>query len=219
MNFMILKKCLPGILLLCFSLAAVAQESNESHNDQPMVRIGLKGGLSIATIIKTNDNNFSSAPLYGFNGGAVLQLPLGHVIAIQPEVLFSQKGYRATGTSLVGDYDYRRYLNFLDIPILLRINASKNFGIVVGPQYSYLLSTHTTFKSGDASYEQTVNNENDNITKNIFGGVIGADINLNRNLFIYGRYTIDFKNNNGDGTSSTPSYKNQVFQFGIGVLL
>lgn len=208
------------MLIVGFSIAASAQENNESHNDDPMVRIGFKGGLSIATIIKTNDNNFSSAPLYGFNGGVVLQLPLGHIIAIQPEVLFSQKGYRATGTALVGgDYDYRRYLNFLDIPILLRINASKDFGIVIGPQYSYLLSTHTTFKSGDATYEQTVNNENDNITKNIFGGVIGADINLNRNLFIYGRYTIDFKNNNGDGTSSTPSYKNQVFQFGVGVLL
>ena len=189
MNCMILKKFLPGPFLLFFSLAAVAQENNESHNDEPMVRVGLKGGLSIATIINTNDNSFSSAPLYGLNGGAVLQLLLGHVLAIQPEVLFSQKGYRATETSLVGDYDYRRYLNFLDIPILLRLNASKNFGIVVGPQYSHLLSTHTSFKSGDASYEQTVNNENDNITKNIFGGVIGADINLNRNLFIYGRYT------------------------------
>jgi hypothetical protein len=102
---------------------------------------------------------------------------------------------------------------------LLCINASKNFGIVLARQYSYLLSTHTTFKSCDATYEQTVNNENDNLTKNIFCGVVGAEINLNRNLFIYGRYTIDFKKNNGDGTSSNPSYKNQVFRFGLGVLL
>ena len=216
---MLLKKCLPSILILFLSVAAFSQENNESHNDDPMVRFGFKGGLSIAAIIKTNDNNFSSAPLYGFNGGAVLQLPIGHVIAIQPEVLFSQKGYRATGSSVAGDYDYRRYLNFLDIPILLRINASKDFGIVIGPQFSYLLSAHTTFKSWDATYEQTVNNENDNITKNIFGGGIGADINVSPNLFIYGRYTIDFKNNNGDGTSSTPSYKDQVFQIGFGVLL
>ncbi|HXB45696.1 MAG TPA: porin family protein [Puia sp.] len=213
-----LKICIISSIVLFLSLAVCAQEDNQSHSDDPMVRFGFKGGLSIATIIKTNDNNFSSAPLFGFNGGAVLQLPIGHVIAIQPELLFSQKGYRATGSSLTGDYDYRRYLNFLDIPILLRINASKDFGIVIGPQYSYLLSTHTTFRSGDNTYQQTVDNENDNITKNIFGGVIGADINVNRNMFIYGRYTIDFKNNNGDGTSSTPPYKNQVFQFGLGVL-
>jgi hypothetical protein len=215
---MLLKKCVPAILLLFLTSSLLAQENEETHNSDWMPRVGFKGGLSIATIIKTNDNNFSTGSLLGFNGGAVLQLPIGHVIAIQPEVLFSQKGYRASGTT-PADYDYRRYLNFLDIPILLRINLSKQFGIVVGPQYSYLLSTHTNFKSGDVGYEQTVNNENNNIRKNIFGGVIGADVNLNRNLFIYGRYTIDFKNNNGDGTSSTPSYKNQVFQFGVGVLL
>jgi hypothetical protein len=82
-----------------------------------------------------------------------------------------------------------------------------------------LLGTHTKFKTGDNTYVQDVNNDNDNIRKNIFGGVVGADINLDRNVFIYGRYTIDFQNNNGDGTSSTPTYKNQVFQVGIGILL
>jgi len=216
---MLLKHIFPTLLVLCLSNSVFSQENADKHDHDPVPRIGFKGGLSIATIIKTNDNNFSSDPLYGFNGGGVIQLPLGRVIALQPEVLFSQKGYRASGTSLTGDYDYRRYLNFLDIPLLLRINASKDLGIVIGPQYSYLLSTHTTFKSGATSYEQTVNNENNNITRNILGGVIGLDINLNDNVFIYGRYTIDFKNNNGDGTSSTPAYKNQVFQFGLGILL
>jgi hypothetical protein len=214
------KSVFVGLLFSILSSAALAQRDADHGDNDLMPRLGLKGGLSIATIIKTNDNSFSSDPLYGFNGGAVLYLPLGHVVAIQPEVLFSQKGYRATGTALVGgDYDYRRYLNFLDLPVLLRINASKDFAIVAGPQYSFLLNTHTSFKSGTSSYEQTVKNENDNITKNIFGGVIGADISLNHNFFIYGRYTIDFKNNNGDGTSSTPAYKNQVFQIGCGFLL
>jgi len=64
-----------------------------------------------------------------------------------------------------------------------------------------------------------VNNDYSNIKKNIFGGVLGLDVNLGDNLFLYGRYTIDFKNNNGDGTSSTPAYKNQVFQVGLGFLL
>jgi hypothetical protein len=214
---MTIKKFVPALLFLFFSESVFAQDN--AVDNSPQVRIGLKGGMSLATIIKTNDNNFSTGTLLGFNGGAVLQLPLGHIIAIQPEVLFSQKGFRSTGTEVGTDYDYKRYLNFLDIPILLRINASKYLGIVVGPQYSYLLGTHTTFKSGDNGFEQDVQNDNNNIRKNIFGGVIGADVNLNHNLFLYGRYTIDFQNNNGDGTSSTPSYKNEVFQFGIGVLL
>jgi hypothetical protein len=106
----------------------------------------------------------------------------------------------------------------LDIPLLLRINASNNFGIVVGPQFSYLLSQHTNFKSGNNSYEQTVNTDNEDIRKNILGGVVGADINLNRNAFIYARSTLDFQNDNGNGSPSTPAYKNQVFQLGLGLL-
>jgi hypothetical protein len=202
---------------LFFFFSANAQETNNNSKPVPEARIGLKGGLSMATMLKPSGDNYSSNPLLGFNGGGLLILPLGRVVALQPEVLFSQKGYHADGSSLFGNYDYRRFLNFLDIPLLLRLNLSNSFAIVAGPQYSYLLSTHTDFRSGDASYKQTVNNENDNIRKNIFGGAIGADISLGENLFLYGRYTIDFKNNNGDGTSSTPAYKNQVVQVGLGI--
>jgi len=215
---MITKHLFQALLALSLSTAAFSQENNEHHHEGSLPRFGFKGGLSIATIIKTDGNSFSSTPLYGFNGGAVLQLPLCRAISLQPEILFSQKGYRTKGSGLTGDYDYRRYLNFLDIPLLLRINPSKELGIVVGPQYSYLLATHTKFNTGAASYEETVKNENDNITKNIFGGVIGLDINLNDNVFFYGRYTMDFRRNNGDGTSSTPAYRNQVVQIGLGVL-
>ncbi len=208
------------LLFISLSVAATAQEkAGSTYADGPQARFGLLGGLDIATIIKTDDPNFSSAPLYGFTAGAVLQLPLGNVLALQPEVLFAQKGYRATGSDGLSGYDYRRSLNCLDIPLLVRINLAKELGIVAGPQYSYLLATKTTFQSGSAIYMQSVKNDNDNIRKNIFGGVLGLDINLDPNFFLYGRYTIDFKNNNGDGTSSTPAYKNQVFQVGIGILL
>jgi len=215
---MISKKILPALLALSLSTTAFAQENTEKDKNEPGPRIGLKGGLSIATLVKTNDKSFTSTPLLGFNGGLVILLPLGRVIALQPEILYSQKGYKATGPGVLGDYDYHRYNNFLDIPLLLRINPSKDLGIVIGPQYSYLLTTHTKFNSGTTAYEQNVNNENNNIRKNIFGGVIGLDCNLSNNVYFYGRYTIDFKNNNGDGTSSTPAYKNQVIQLGLGLL-
>src|SRR6266550_9396851 len=106
------KHIFQAMLAFGLSTAAFSQENKEHHHEGPVPRIGIKGGLSIATIIKTNDNSFSSTPLYGFNGGAVLQLPLCSVISLQPEILFSQKGYRTKGSGLTGDYDYRRYLNF-----------------------------------------------------------------------------------------------------------
>ncbi len=213
-----MKTNLSMLAALFFSLSLAAQAPSTVNSQEPSARIGIKGGLSAATMVKSGDNKYSTDPLFGFNAGGILILPLGRVIALQPEVLYSQKGYHAMGSGLLGDYDYRRTLNFLDIPLLLRLNLSKELGIVAGPQYSYLLSTHTNFKNGSASYQETVKNENDNIRKNIFGGVIGADLNLGDNFFLYGRYTIDFKNNNGDGSSSTPAYKNQTIQVGAGIL-
>ncbi len=63
------------IVLLLISLSNIvsAQENAPIHNDAPEARIGLLGGLSIATLVKkTNDESFSSALLYGFNAGGVL---------------------------------------------------------------------------------------------------------------------------------------------------
>jgi hypothetical protein len=209
-----------ALLFSSLSIFANAQEkAATTYNDGLEARIGFIGGLNIATMIKRSDPDFSSSPLYGINAGGVLQIPLGNVIALQPEVLYSQKGYQANGSDGITGYDYRRHLNCIDIPLLLRINLAKELGIVAGPQYSYLLSTKATFTNGSATYMQTVKNDNDNIRKNTFGGVIGLDVNVDHNFFLYSRYTIDFKTNNGDGTSSTPAYKNQVIQVGIGILL
>src|SRR5258708_7979547 len=131
---MLLRHIFPTLLVLCLSNSVFSQENAEKNNDDLATRIGLKGGLSIATLIKTNDNNFSSTPLYGFNGGGVLQLPLGKIISLQPEVLFSQKGYRPTGTGLPGDSNYRRYLTFLTFPLFLRSNPSKSLTSFAAPR-------------------------------------------------------------------------------------
>jgi hypothetical protein len=207
------RKLMTTMMLVIIKAGLFAQSP-----DQPMVRFGLMGGLNIATMVKTNDANFQSDPLLGFNGGALLQIPLGRIIAIQPEVLYSQKGYKSTGTYLGQDYDYRRHTDFVDVPLLLKLNATENFGFVIGPQFSFLTSTRTVVKSGQNSMEQTVDNDNSNLRKNVLGGVIGFDITLERHAFIYARYTLDLQIDNGNGSPSTPEYRNQVFMMGIGLL-
>jgi hypothetical protein len=82
---------LASVVLCLITASLIAQPA-----DQPSVRLGILGGLNIATIVKTNDPNFQSDPLFGFNGGALLQIPFGRIIAIEPEVLYSQKGYKST---------------------------------------------------------------------------------------------------------------------------
>ena len=137
--------------------------------------------------------------------------------SVQPEVQFSQKGYKTTGSSLVnGSYEYNVTTNYIEVPILAKFSPSKSFAIVIGPQYSFLTSTKTNFTSGNANYQQLVQNDNNNLKKNILGGVVGIEAGAS-NLIFSARYNLDFQQNNGDGSSTTPQYKNQVIAFGIGL--
>ena len=53
--------------------------------------------------------------------GAFLSLPVGKLIEIQPEVIYSEKGFKATGAFLGSNYSATRTTTYIDVPILLAI--------------------------------------------------------------------------------------------------
>ena len=72
-----------------------------------------------------------------------------------------------------------------------------------------------TYTWGINSSEQEQEFNNDNIRKNVLGFVAGADFNFSH-IVVSGRAGWDFQTNHGDGSSSTPRYKNRWLQFTIG---
>ena len=63
--------------------------------------------------------------------------------------------------------------------------------------------------------EQEDEFDNENIRKNTLGASLGLDININH--FVIGaRAAWDLQDNKGDGTSSTPRYKNTWLQATVG---
>jgi hypothetical protein len=135
--------------------------------------------------------------------------------SIQPELQFSQKGYKSTGNYLSTPYEYQLTSNYVEVPLLAKFKPSKNFGILVGPQFSFLSSTKTKWTVNNSSYENIAKQDFNNLRKNILGGVIGLEAMGGPIVFDL-RYNIDFQKNNGDGTSSIPPYKNQVFSLSAG---
>ena len=69
--------------------------------------------------------------------------------------------------------------------------------------------------NGNSSTTEEDNVNQDNLKKNIFGFVIGADINL-ENFVISGRAGWDISKSDKDGNESDPRYKNQVVQLTLG---
>jgi Outer membrane protein beta-barrel domain len=205
------------IMLSSALLFAGAIGLKAQSTDKGGVHFGLRAGANLSNMVKSDDADVTTGSKVGFNAAFFVELPLASVFSIQPELQFSQKGFKATGTALGAPYEYKQTTNFIEVPVLAKIKPIPGFGIVVGPQFSFLASTKTNFTTNNLAYENIVKEENDNLRKNIFGGVIGIEAGA-KSFVASLRYNMDFQNNNGDGTSSTPRYKNQVIALGLGIV-
>ncbi len=198
--------------ILWMSTPAFAQLQDNRDN----FRIGFKGGINNSNVYDESGDQFVANNKGGFVFGGYMSIPFDVIVGFQPEILVSQKGFDASGMYFGGSYNFRRTTTYLDIPLQLQIKAGPLFSFLVGPQYSYLLSTRDEYGNGTVTETQEEEISNDNFRKNIFGAVVGGDIHLN-SLCLSARAGWDLTRNHGNGTSSTPRYKNHWIQFTIGV--
>lgn len=209
-----MKKKIFTIGAMCFICFATINANGQDKREK--VDFGFKAGINLSNVWDSEGQEFKADSKIGFAGGVYMGIPIGKIIGIQPEVLISQKGFKGSGSLLGFPYSTSRTTTYIDIPLQLQIKPSEFIHIVIGPQFSYLLNQKDKYTFGSNSQEQEKEFENDNIRKNILGFVAGLDI-LYENLVISGRVGRDLQNNNGDGSSTTPRYKNQWLQFTLGV--
>ena len=205
-------------LLLILTLAVIGInlcEAQESDNARKMFQFGLKIGSNYSNIYDSNGENFDAKGKFGLAGGVFMAIPISKFLGVQPEVLFSQKGYKQTGTFLGNTYDLTRTTDYIDVPLLLSIKPVNFMTIQLGPQFSFLTKQKDVFKNALATVEQQDEFKNTNIRKNILCAVGGIDINIDR-VVIGARAGWDIQNNNGDGTSTNPRYKNAWVQATLG---
>jgi hypothetical protein len=198
------------ILILSFVLLSAVAVNAQS--------LGGRVGVNFSNIIKTGDDDFETEFKPGIHAGITLDIPLVSQLSFAPEIMYSQKGYKTSGTSLLGGAnEYSVTTNFIEVPVLLKLKAGTGFNIHLGPQISFLTATTTSYKTGSEEYRNKIDEENDNLKKNLIGGVIGAGFNFGTRTSLVARYALDFQKNNEDGSSETPLYKNQVIQVGLGI--
>lgn len=190
----------------------VVAQSNDSRSS---FHFGIKAGLNFANVYDEQGEAFRADGKTGFAGGVFMTIPLGEMFGVQPEVLFSQKGFKATGSLLGTNYGLTRTTNFIDVPLYFTVKPLPLLTILAGPQFSYLIRQKDEFNSELGSADQIKEFENDNIRKNILGAALGLDVNFDP-LVIGLRAGWDLSTNNGDGSSQTPRYKNGWVQLTLG---
>ncbi|MBF9236462.1 PorT family protein [Hymenobacter sp. BT683] len=126
-----MKKVLLSLgLLMSVATAASAQE----------IRFGVKAGANYSSITANNTDGVESK--IGLHAGALANFALSDLISIQPEVLYSQKGYQSE------EYNDIKYkINYIDVPLLVKVNAGGLF-FEGGPQVGFLAGAKVT--NGDA---------------------------------------------------------------------
>jgi hypothetical protein len=179
-------------------------------------RFGLKIGGNRSNVYDTEGQQFEASPKFGLAAGVFLSLPIGKYIGFQPEFLFSQKGFKARGTALGMPYSLTRTTNYIDVPLLFAIRPAPALTLLAGPQFSFLMSQNDVFTNSLLTSAQEQQFKNNNLRKNTLCFTGGLDVNAGN--FVFGaRVGWDLMQNNGDGTSTNPRYKNTWLQGTVGI--
>lgn len=140
----------------------------------PTARAGIKAGLNISNLYidDVDDENVR----FGFNAGFYAQIFSSEVFAIQPEILYSTKGNRATYDNIfMGQGDIKLNLNYLEMPVLAVIKLGTAAELHVGPYWSYLLALNTDIDGDTDTYDEL---DRDNFRSWDFGIAGGVGLNF-----------------------------------------
>lgn len=161
------------ILTAFFSLAFLMSEAQ--YSETRTAGFGIKGGANFTNLI-TNDINDNHI-LTSFNAGVFALLPLGNLIAIQPELNFSRKGAELVYDNIFAEGTAAFKLDYLEVPLLVKVNPIRNFNVHAGPYVAYLLNAKVENKSTNGTFDFENNFDNKDFNKLDYGvsGGIGFD--------------------------------------------
>ena len=214
-------------------LATAAISSVQAQN----IRLGLRAGANYSNLAGNINNQSTYNNKFGFLGGVMLNVPLlqDGFLSLQPEVLYSQKGFEnkpTEYTSILGKQKREGQVNYnyLDVPVLLKVRAS---GLVfeAGPQYSYLLSANNQTKTtttptirNPTTAESQNKSDLSGLNRNELGYLAGVGYETTNGLSLNLRYTgafSDFVKSGNDSyfNGDLKNSRHSAFQLSLGYLI
>lgn len=199
-----LKNILAGVLALVGVSQIQAQENSAS--------LGIKGGYNMSNLYTedVDDQNVLS----GFNVGLFATLPISSSLAIQPELNYTTKGAELRYDNFFAQETAKFRLNYVEVPVLIKANLTKNFNVHFGPYAAFLIDSKITNEGqdGNINFEESIDKDDLNtVDVGVAAGVgfdfdtfgIGARYN-------YGLTTVGKERNFAGGTYTFPDSKNSV---------
>lgn len=199
------------LVTLCSAVLSTSFAQSNMLDMREQFTWGIKAGVNGSDISNAQGVEFQSSPQTGLAAGFIFSIPFSQWVGIQPELLFSQKGFQATGKILESNYDLTRTTNYLAIPLLISFKPSRMLTLITGPQYSYLLKKNDVFKDPASSIVAIQEFRNEKIRTSSLSYLGGFDMNINH-VIIGTRVGWDISTNNNSISTTTPRYRNLWYQ-------
>lgn len=200
----LLKQITAGTMILA-AMTANAQEADNTVKRGPS--FGVKGGVNFATV--TGDDFDSPDSRTSFHVGVLGEFPLADIFSLQVEALYSGQGFESDvdGELFGGEGKVEYQLDYINVPVLAKIYATKALSFEVGPQFSFKVNEEIDADADNDGGDLDVNEAKDFE----FGVAAGLTIQTNMGIFATGRYIYGLTDVIEDA-----DVKNSVFQIGIG---
>ena len=179
-------------LLLLTAIAVLTFSTSQAQ-----LALGAKAGANFASF--SGDGAEGLDGLTSFHVGAVANFPLGEMIALQPEVLFSSQGASESFEGI----DAKIKLTYVNIPVMVDVNIAEGLSLQGGPQFGINVGAKVDV---DGETEDI-----DDIETLDLGAGIGAQYKLPMGVFFQARYTIGFSEIIADSES-----QNSVISASVG---
>ena len=200
-------------------LAAVAVFTIGAATAQDM-KFGVKAGLNLAN---TTANGASMK--VGGNFGVFGDFKVSDKFSVQPEILYSMQGAKASATNSFGGItvtdEVTQSLGYINIPVMGKFLVTNDLSLQVGPQIGFLMTVKE-------EYVQTSNNQSvvpnstfsstdkTNFNSVDFGLNFGVGYNITEKFMVDLRYNLGLSEIEKNLPSGVSASKNRVVSVNFG---
>lgn len=199
-------------LALVFGLFTAGQAAAQD------VSVGVKGGINISDMDVSGDAvDIATDTKTGFIAGGWLNVGIGDYFGIQPEFLYSQKGFEDADVA-----DAKAKLDYFEVPVLFQLmipveNSPVRPMLYAGPAISFEATCEV--EEGETTTDCADLAEPIETKSTDFGAVFGAGLGFDVGqalVTIEGRYNLGLADIN-DVADDTTELKNRAFSIMAGV--
>lgn len=192
-----------AVLFTVFSTGAFAQRV-----DHYTISGGLLGGANVSTL-SNDDVDFKNR--FGFDAGIWANFPIGRVFSIEPQVMYSQRGYFSDVTD---GTEPEVTVGYVSIPVFAKASFGKYFAVMAGPEFNIMTSAKDD--NNNSGFENIGMDGWKKHSTSVTGGIEFAP---HSRIDVYCRYNyglVDlYRGDDGNPFSTVGDFKNQSIHFGI----